>query len=152
MKKYAVKVIDGPLPPGIWQSANMEPDFSAMPQPNEVLAELMAREPIFHRAEFGTTRIDFDRLMTRDFWEVTASGRRISREFVLNTLEDRYRNSTEDVWEIEDFLCQEIAPDNYLVTYTLFQNQRVTRRATLWRRGPEGWQILFHQGTTIASP
>jgi hypothetical protein len=58
-----------------------------------------------------------------DFWEVTASGRRISRQFVLNTLESRYQTPTADVWEIEDFRCQQIAADNYLVTYTLFQGR-----------------------------
>lgn len=151
MKTFQVKVIDGPLPPGIWQSPNMEPDFSAMPQSNEVLVELMAREPIFHRAEFGTTREDFEKLMAPNFWEVTASGRRISREFVLDTLENRYKNSTEDVWEIGDFCCQQLAPDNYLVTYTLLQNQRITRRTTLWRRNSQGWQILFHQGTIVSN-
>jgi len=39
---------------------------------------------------------------------------------------------------------------NYLFTYTLIQGERVTRRSTIWRRNPEGWQILFHQGTAVA--
>jgi hypothetical protein len=150
MKKISVKVIDGPLPPGVWESPEMEPDFSTRPQPTDVLSDLMAREPLFHRPEFGTTREDFDRMMAPDFWEVTASGRRVSREFVLNLLPGRYKNPTEEIWEIADFLCQEIAPDNYLITYTLFQNQRVTRRATLWRRTSQGWQIVFHQGTLVS--
>ena len=150
MNTYSVKVIDGPLPPGIWQSPNMEPDFSTRPQANEVLPELMAREPIFHRAEFGTTREDFSKLMAPDFWETTASGRRISREFILNVIEDRYKDSTDETWEIADFLCQEIAPDNYLVTCTLLQGPRKTRRATIWRRASIGWQIVYHQGTTVA--
>jgi hypothetical protein len=84
MKKYRVKVIDGPLPPGIWQSINMEPELATSPEHIEVLHELMAREPIFHRPEFGTTRKDFDKLMAPEFWEVTASGRRVSRQFVLD--------------------------------------------------------------------
>lgn len=150
MKKYSVKVIDGPLAAGIWDSPNMEPEFAAAPEHTQVLRELMAREPIFHRPEFGTTREDFDRLMTPNFWETTASGRRISREFVLNTLEERYKNSTEETWEIGDFHCQQIAPDNYLVTYTLFQGERITRRATIWRRTAGDWQIMYHQGTAVA--
>jgi hypothetical protein len=148
MNRYSVKVIDGPLPPGIWKSPDMEPDLSSRPQSNEVLLELQAREPIFHRPKFGTTREAFDKLMAPEFWEVTASGRRISREFVLNTLQDRYKNMTEEIWEIADFHCREISSENYLVTYTLFQGPRVTRRATIWRRAPSGWQIVYHQGTT----
>lgn len=150
MKTYCVKVIDGPLPPGIWESPDMEPDFSTRPGPKEVLNDLIAREPLFHRPEFGTTREDFDRMMAPDFWEVTASSRRVSREFTLNLLADRYKNSTDELWEIADFRCREIGPANYLVTYTLFQGPRVTRRATLWRRASQGWQSLFHQGTLVS--
>jgi len=149
MKKYRVKVIDGPLPPGIWQEANMEPQLATSPEHNEALRELMAREPIFHRPEFGTTRKDFDNLMASEFWEITASGRRVSRQFVLDFLEKRYERTTEDVWEIEDFRCQEIAANNFLVTYTLFQGERVTRRTAIWRRTTDGWQVVYHQGTIV---
>ncbi len=69
-----------------------------------------------------------------DFWEVGASGRRYSREFVLDTLESRLPDPDEDKWVTSDFLCREIGADNYLITYTLAQGQRITRRATLWRR------------------
>jgi hypothetical protein len=47
---------------------------------------------------------------------------------------------------------REIAADNYLVTYTLAQGARITRRATLWRKTPAGWKILFHQGTMVETP
>jgi hypothetical protein len=151
MDKYPVKVVDGPLPPRLWQSPNMEPQLSTAPAHLQVMRELKAREPIFHRPEFGATRHDFERMTASDFWEVTASGRRISREFVLNTLENRYAKPTEEVWEIADFFCQEIAAENYLVTYTLFQGERVTRRATIWRRAADGWKIVYHQGTPVAA-
>ena len=54
-----------------------------------------------------------------------------------------------DVWEVNGFHCLEIAPDNFLATYTLKQGERVSRRATIWRRTPEGWQIVYHQGTLV---
>jgi hypothetical protein len=149
MKKYRVKVIDGPLPSGIWQVPNMEPDHTNPPEHNEVLRELMAREPIFHRPEFGTTRKDFDKLMAPEFWETTASGRRVSRQFILDCLEKRYETTTEVTWEIEDFRCSEIAVNNYLVTYTLFQGERITRRAAIWRRTADDWQVVYHQGTVV---
>jgi hypothetical protein len=150
MKRYPVKVIDGPLPPGLWQSPNMEPDLTTAPELNEVLRELMAREPLFHRPEFGTTRKDFDKLMAPEFWETTASGRRVSRQFVLEFLEKRYATITQATWEIEDFRCQEIAANTYLVTYTLFQGERATRRVAIWRRAVGDWQVVYHQGTVIA--
>ncbi|WP_061533061.1 DUF4440 domain-containing protein [Collimonas arenae] len=111
--------------------------------------ELSAREPIFHRPEHGTTRADFERMMDAEFWEVGASGRRYSRAHVLAILEERYATSIDEHWETRDFFCQEIAPDTYLLTYTLLQESRTTRRATLWRRVAGGWRIVYHQGTIV---
>jgi hypothetical protein len=116
----------------------------------DVLAELMKREPIFHRPEFGTTRRDFDRMMAREFWEVGASGQRYSREFILDELERRFAAPHADVWETSEFYCQRLAEELYLLTYTLLQDGvRLTRRSTIWRRSAEGWQIVFHQGTIV---
>ncbi|HZU08735.1 MAG TPA: DUF4440 domain-containing protein [Pseudacidobacterium sp.] len=116
----------------------------------EVFSELSAREPIFHRPEFGTSRADFERMTTADFWEVSASGRRYSRDEVLNVLEKRYSAPYEDVWETNDFKCQQLAPDVYLLTYTLVQDhQRITRRATIWQRTSERWKVAYHQGTIV---
>ena len=126
-----------------------EPTLSTAPQLLAVLAELKRREPIFHRPELGTTRADFENMTDPSFWEVGASGRRYSREFILDTLENRMLQGFEDIWETLDFHCLEIAPENYLVTYTLLQGARVTRRATLWRRTSSGWKILYHQGTVV---
>src|SRR5579883_2763275 len=47
-----------------------------------VWAELRNREPIFHRPELGTARVDFERMTVEDFWEVGASGRCYSRNHV----------------------------------------------------------------------
>ena len=150
MKTQRVTVIDGPLPPGIWQRSDMEPNLVTAPEHMAVLHELMQREPLFHRPEFGTTRKDFESMTAPTFWEIGASGRRFSRQFVLDVLEKRYEKSTEEVWEMGDFHCLEIAANNYLITYTLIQGERVTRRATIWRRTVEGWQIVYHQGTIVA--
>lgn len=123
------------------------------PKLREILQELRSREPIFHRPEFGTTRADFVAMTGKDFWEVGASGRRYSREHILDVLEDRHQVAShlalEDTWEATDFACRELGSDTYLLTYTLTQGQRKTRRATVWRRLPEGWKILFHQGTVV---
>lgn len=117
-----------------------------------IQAELVAREPIFHRSEFGTTRQAFAAMTTEDFWEVGASGRRYSREFVLDTVEKRYATPHEDHWMTEDFYCQEIAAGLYLLTYTLKQGLRVSRRTTLWRKQSNNWVVVYHQGTLVAAP
>ncbi len=128
----------------------MEPNLTTDPELAEVLKELEAREPIFHRPEFGTTRADFERMTAESFWEVGASGRRYSRRYVLETLEKRYSVAHVDVWETSDFRCQRLSPDTYLLTYTLLQDKsRLTRRCTIWQNTPAGWTILYHQGTLV---
>jgi hypothetical protein len=123
---------------------NNAADFEA------VLSELIAREPIFHRPEWGTTRADFENMTAPDFCEIGASGRRYDRGYVLNLLEERYAAAYTDEWETSDFGCRRLAGDVYLLTYTLLQNkQRKTRRTTIWAHRPDGWKILFHQGTLI---
>ena len=130
---------------------NMEPNLVTDPAILDILEELTQREPIFHRPEFGTTRSDFEKMTESTFWEVGASGRRYSRQFVLDTLEQRYANPPEDKWQTRDFHCLEIAADNYLITYMLIQSARISRRSTLWRRTADGWKIVFHQGTLVQS-
>jgi hypothetical protein len=130
---------------------HQEPQLETAPRLEAILEALKAREPIFHRPEFGTTRADFEAMMDPEFWEVGASGKRYSREYVLYVLQTRPPDPEEASWVTRDFLCREIVQDNYLLTYTLKQGDRLTRRATWWRRTSAGWKILYHQGTVVSS-
>jgi hypothetical protein len=127
----------------------MEPNLITDPKLLNVLDELKAREPIFHHPEFGTSRADFEKMMEPMFWEVGASGKLYSREYVLDELEKRYASHYKNQWETRDFHCLEIATDNYLLTYTLAQGTRISRRSTIWRHTPNGWKIVYHQGTLV---
>lgn len=118
-----------------------------------VTQALRSREPIFHRPEHGDRREDFDALMAPGFFEVGASGRVYSREFVLDEL-DRRRAASATAPEhlvVDDFACRQLAADLYLVTYHLDQDGRSSRRATLWRAAAGRWQIVYHQGTLITA-
>ncbi len=90
----------------------MEPKLITDPKHSDVLNDLIKREPIFHHPEFGTTRKDFEKMMDRDFWETGASGRRYSKDYVLEVLEKRAENPVDEKWETKDFHCLEIARDN----------------------------------------
>ncbi len=67
-------------------------------------------------------------------------------------LESRAQTPEEDPWETSDFRCQELAAGLYLLTYTLRQGERVTRRTTIWRRSEDDWKIVFHQGALVEVP
>lgn len=127
----------------------MEPRLHTAAHLLPILEQLQRREPIFHHPELGTSRGDYENMTDPGFWEVGASGRRYSRDYILDVLEERAKKGIEDLWETRGFHCLEVAPGNYLLTYTLVQGARVTRRATLWRREKSGWKILYHQGTLV---
>jgi len=128
----------------------MEPGFVTASDLAEVLEELIKREPIFHRPEFGTTRSAFESMTDTGFGEVGASGRRYSCENVIDTLVERHSKPHADVWSASEFQCSELAPDVYLLTYRLLQDRvRLTRRATIWRRVEGAWKIVYHQGTVV---
>jgi hypothetical protein len=117
-----------------------------------VFEELRCREPIFHTAAFGSTLVDFERVMAPDYWEVGASGRRYSRDFILRTLEQSPPvNAASAGWQSSDYGLRRLGPDTYLFTYTLLQTERSSRRATIWQVTGEGWRILYHQGTIVSA-
>jgi hypothetical protein len=128
-----------------------EPYLVTDPELDEILAQLIRHEPIFHRPNVGTTRADFEDMTTNDYWEVGASGRRYSRNYVLDMLEKRFQqDQSGDIWETSDFYCKQLGADVYLLTYTLLQHKtRKTRRSTIWQQTSEGWKIVYHQGTIV---
>ena len=120
------------------------------PELQPILEELRSREPIFHCQGFGQTLADFERAAAPDFWEVGASGRRYTRQFILDMLS---RNELVDAakagWKATGFGLRQLGPDCFLLTYTLDQAGRRTRRATIWERAAAGWRLVYHQGTII---
>ncbi|MDR3418614.1 MAG: hypothetical protein P4L83_20780 [Nevskia sp.] len=130
--------------------AIMEPKLAVPASLQPVLEELRRLEPLFHAAYPGAATDRFEQLVAPEFWEVGASGRRYSREFCLGVLRDRQRTPAEEEWVTRDFHVAAIAADTFLLTYTLEQPGRVTRRATLWRRCADGWKAVYHQGTVVA--
>ena len=117
-----------------------------------ILELLRRREPIFHSSEFGISTADYEQCTATDYWEVGASGRRYSRDFILRNLYDKppaFANSLG--WESWDHALRRLGPDTYLITYVLQQGNRLTRRATIWQSTPDGWRILYHQGTVVSA-
>ena len=132
-----------------------EPELHVCDSLLPILDQLRELEPLFHRATPGTCREAFARMISEDFWEVGASGRRYGRDFVLDTLEARHREPFIETWSTRDFHVRELGASHYLLTYTLAQGERITRRTTIWWRSGRtsskpDWKAVYHQGTPVA--
>ncbi|MBB3410201.1 hypothetical protein FHT87_004133 [Rhizobium sp. BK316] len=115
---------------------------------DHILRELAAREPIFHRREFGTSRADLERMTDDNFWEIGASGKVYQRGYAIETSLARYENGPEPhEWPCRDFTITMLTDRLFLLSYILEEPQRVTRHSTIWRRADDGWKVVFHQGT-----
>jgi hypothetical protein len=117
---------------------------------DRILAELKVREPIFHRRQFGTSRTDLERMTADDFWEIGASGRIYARDYVISNLLERYVQPEPHDWPCREFSIQRLAESLFLISYTLDEPDRTTRRATIWRHEEFHWKIVFHQGTVVS--
>lgn len=94
---------------------------------------------------------ELQRSTAPDYWEVGASGRRYSREFILrHAAEVLDRTAEAGSWVVREEGLRQLGSNMYLFTYTLEQGERVTRRATIWERSPAGWRIVYHQGTIVS--
>jgi hypothetical protein len=53
-------------------------------------------------------------------------------------------------WQVRDALLRRAGDGVYLLTYTLRQGDRLTRRLTVWQGSIEtSWSALYHQGTVV---
>jgi hypothetical protein len=122
------------------------------PDLQPILDELRPLEPIFHTPAFGTTAADFERRTAPNYWEVGASGRRYTRDFILQMLaENPPIDAATARWRASGFALRALGPATYLLTYSLRQSDRLTRRSTIWHKDPVGWTILYHQGTVVTA-
>lgn len=122
-----------------------EPDLATPAELLPILDQLRAREPLLHRPEFP----DHAAQLAPGFWEVGASGRLYSRDYVLDMVEQHSAHTEAAGWTSHGHHCTQLGPDTYQLTYTLHQGPRITRRSTIWRLTFQGWQALFHQGTIV---
>lgn len=114
-----------------------------------ILEELQTLEPLFHAACADASADKFAQLVAPQFWEIGASGKRYSRAFALNTLFERQEPVDATTWQTDGWHLSEAGTDNYLLTYTLHQPGRITRRLSVWQRAQTGWQVIYHQGTAV---
>lgn len=116
---------------------------------------IKSREPIFHHREFTNNRQQLEDETTEDYFEISASGCDYSRKFILDYLEQRYKEQpvddmVKDNWKLTNFKLKVLAPELYLVNYTLHGQGRITKRGEIWKGNLKtGLKIMYHQGTIV---
>jgi hypothetical protein len=114
-----------------------------------ILDVLQQLEPIFHAAYPDANETDFERLVAPDFWEIGASGKIYTRDFALSILKNRASTPDPSTWLTSDYQITQAGQDVFLLTYTLQQPNRITRRLTVWQQSSNSWQAIYHQGTVV---
>jgi len=127
----------------------MQPQLNTPSELQYLLEIIKPFEPLVYVANAGANRAFFEALLAPDFWEIGASGKRYSREYVLGELEKRQQNPYSQAWHTTDHYLQKIANQLYLYTYTLHQPTRVSQRTSLWHKTETSLQLLYHQGTVV---
>lgn len=116
---------------------------------SEILSELRQLEPTFHAAYPKATVQDFELLVDENFWEIGASGKTYDRAFALHTLKNRASIPSPTMWQTSDYAVRKVGDSVFLLTYTLTQPMRITKRLSVWEATPHGWKVVFHQGTVV---
>ncbi len=113
------------------------------------LEELIGLEARVHRPPYGTTAAWLDAALASDFWEVAASGRRYDRATFLTLVLECASRPHDERWEPLDVGLRRAGPDTVVMTYSLWQGERLSHRSSWWTRTPTGWQTVYHQGTVV---
>ena len=127
----------------------MEPILVIPERLQPILDTLQRLEPIFHAAHAEATPENVEQYVSPRFWEVGASGNRYSRDFALKVLAERQKSPDIAAWKTAGWHIAEAGTNTYLLTYTLYQPDRITRRLSVWQKQPAGWQVIYHQGTMV---
>jgi hypothetical protein len=119
---------------------------------NALLERLRDLETELHRSETRRNRSRMESLLHPDFVELARSGRRYSRNEVL---EEFQGGGVMEPVHAQDFELSEVGPGIALLTYRsahagptgdLFRH---SLRSSLWIETQGGWRIRFHQGTPV---
>jgi hypothetical protein len=121
-----------------------------------LLATLRELECELHDPKCRRDRACLERLLVPDFREFGRSGSAYVRDDYVR--DDRLANlsaaaSSETKIHAQDFAVHPLSDAIALLTYRSAnvtpsgELTRHTNRASIWRRGSSGWQMVFHQGT-----
>lgn len=111
----------------------------------DLLQELLALEERLLALGQSCDPACVEALLAPGFIEFGASGRVWTRDAILKEL----RSVGVRSYTLSSAACGELCPGTALLTYRVTVNGRTSLRSSVWVRGTEGWQMVFHQGTPV---
>ena len=128
-----------------------------MPVPRGTQLEIRTLEERLANPGPGETSGSLGAIVADDFREFGSSGRIFDAAAVLGTLAPAEQRGSRAAIGMEGFRVERVAPNVVLATYLArrVDASRATPpslRTSLWCKRDGRWQIVFHQGTTLAEP
>ena len=112
----------------------------------------LSLEQALHRPEVRRSREAVDGLLADGFVEFGSSGRVYDRAFMIDALALEIPTANSGPPKVTDFTARALAPNTVLVTYrSIGSDERNVLRSSVWTLNGGNWQMLFHQGTAVAS-
>ncbi|CCQ15183.1 Ribonuclease H [Rhodococcus sp. AW25M09] len=127
----------------------MPHNISDRPEPCADLTTVLALERELQTAECRRDRARLELLLADDFTETGASGALWTKQSILEMLGSE--DSGEEEIEVHDLTGRLLGPGFVLIRWVSNRSGNRARRSSLWRSGPSGWQLAFHQGTPLIS-
>jgi hypothetical protein len=89
-------------------------------------------------------------LLDPDFSEFDASGRRWTRQEIIDALPVEEASPRQGlIFAVSDLAGVSLAEGIVHVTYTSQGQARRCHRSSIWWKTPTGWRIYFHQSTVV---
>ena len=110
---------------------------------------LKANELALLDPKIRSNRVELDRLIADEFFEVGASGSTFGKAELVLSLPDE----SGIYFEALDVKVNMLSSTVGLVTYTTArmsgESVQRSRRASIWVKTGEQWQMIYHQGTVV---
>lgn len=123
------------------------PTLLPAPDDDSELAEVVADERALMDPSVRSASDAAGRLLAGDAREFGSSGAVYDRDALLALLADEEPFAPPE--EMTDIDARRLAQNVILLTYRTVRPGRATLRSSIWRQDPEGWRIVFHQGTPV---
>lgn len=122
------------------------------PEQHKILTEqLIALELQLQQAETRRNKARLNQLLANSFEEIAASGVRFDKAHVLQRLPEEQAPTVEAF----DFEVRLLSKDLAQVLYKAKlrkageMQSKLSLRSSLWQLNSLGWQMVFHQGTSV---